>query len=59
MTCGTVTKLLMLSPLGLEPRPELLGAGEGRLGMGEGVPVTLREPADRHQNYRQKMANPW
>lgn len=27
----------------MEQGPELLGAGEGRLGMGEGEPVTLRE----------------
>lgn len=36
MTCGTVARLLAGSAPWLEQ-----AAGEGRLGMGEGVPVTL------------------
>lgn len=51
MTCGTVTKLLAGSAPWLEQ-----GAGEGRLGMGEGVPVTLGwggvGGGDRNRNYR-------
>lgn len=52
MTCGTLTKALIASTLWLELEPELVGAGEGRLGMGEGVPLMLREQKQKLQTWQ-------
>lgn len=52
MTCGTLTKALIASTLWLELEPELVGAGEGRLGMGEGVPLMLREQKQKSQTWQ-------
>lgn len=56
MTCGTLTKALIASTLWLELEPELVGAGEGRLGMGEGLPLMLREQKQKLQT-RQICSN--